>query len=191
VRRYPIEPLMALTGKTQFALLEGRRVNSETWSNIRDRGFTPQMADKVACANGFHPSLVWPSWEQDEFDELSIPCKECGERFIPKRKGHVFHVVACAKRAQARDRYQNDPEYRAKRIAAVKAHDDATRRAKRLKKAQHHRENAERIRAEKRAYYAANTELVRERWAAYYAANREELNARKRARYRRQKDAAA
>jgi hypothetical protein len=180
VRRYPIEPLMALTGKTQFALLEGRRVNSETWSNIRDRGFTPQMADKVACANGFHPSLVWPSWEQDEFDELSVACKGCETLFIPKRKGQKFCTHPCGhryrERVRRRKRYATDPEYAQKRRDDARAYYEEAKRAKQLYR---------------RVYYLANKEKEAARQKAYDARNRERVNAARRARYRRQKDAAA
>jgi hypothetical protein len=174
VRRYPIEPLMALTGKTQFALLEGRRVNSETWSNIRDRGFTPQMADKVACANGFHPSLVWPSWEQDEWDELSVECAECNERFVPRWPRHVYCSKGCRDahnvKKYRRRRYAEDPEYRQRVLDKGRAYRAETVRAKRATDARYRAENAEARAERERARYHANRDAILARRRAARAA---------------------
>jgi hypothetical protein len=88
VRRYPIDALLALTDMP-YSTVVGR-VNSEAWNNMRALGLTPYMADKLAVKCGFHPSLVWPSWWDDEIAEFSLACPECDQRFMPSRPTQKF-----------------------------------------------------------------------------------------------------
>lgn len=152
MRRYPIEPLLELS-RLPYSRIVGR-VNSEAWNAMRTTGLTPYMADKLAVKCGFHPSQVWPSWEADEFAELSAPCGECGEQFIPRRKGHVYCAKTCGDRARKRRQYHSDPAHREAKIAAAAANREANREAAAKTAAAWRRNNPERVRAARAAYRA-------------------------------------
>jgi lambda repressor-like predicted transcriptional regulator len=61
--RWPIGPLVAVTGRTAAALAaeagftrrSGTRWGSAGWVN-------DETADRLACAAGLHPAEVWPGW---------------------------------------------------------------------------------------------------------------------------------
>lgn len=36
----------------------------------RKYGMAPEVADRMACRLGLHPSLLWPSWFDDAIDDL-------------------------------------------------------------------------------------------------------------------------
>lgn len=176
-RRYDIEPLLTLTGLTYSAIARG--VNGEAYRSIRTRGLTPYKADQLAVRHGFHPSQVWPSWETDEWEELSQPCVECETRFIPTRKGMKFCTHDCGhrhrERIKKRERYATDPEYAQRRRDQARAYYEEAQHASRVYR---------------RAYYQANKDKERERQKAYDTANREKVNAARRKRYAARKQAA-
>lgn len=164
--RYPLAPLMDAAGIATMAELRlSFPMGGTTYRQVIDEGLSEVQADRWAVRLGLHPTEVWPGFGL-------VPCLECGTLFAPRRAGHRFHTTACAKRRQARERYQNDPEYRARKLGQVKAHDDEVRRVKRLKAAARRVQHRERLRVEQRAYYAANADEIRAAERARYHANK-------------------
>jgi ribosomal protein S27AE len=162
-RRYPIEPLVAMSGRTASSLLH-RQVNGEQYRNTLANGMTPYMADKLATMVGLDPYNVWPSWGADEFAELSKPCPECGERFIPNRSDQTYCTERCYQnqyqRTWKRNRYQSDPEFRAKNVERSRQYRKEAARGIRLRGAAYRQENRERLAARRREWYQANRETV-------------------------------
>lgn len=71
-RRYPWAPLAAAMGMASSSAAHLLGVGGSTWTDYRERGLTPRVADRLAVKAGFHPSEVWPSWAQDaEEDRLA------------------------------------------------------------------------------------------------------------------------
>lgn len=61
--RYPLEPLMKLSGAedmTEFAAAAG--VTRRSAFRYQAEGLSINQADRVAVTVGFHPLLVWPEW---------------------------------------------------------------------------------------------------------------------------------
>jgi uncharacterized Zn finger protein (UPF0148 family) len=165
-RRYPLSSLVEASGLTEAAFGRSVGLSGSTLKKARTSGLTESAADRYATRAGLHPFEVWEDWGLE-------PCPECGTPFAPLRKGHTYCTTRCTKRVWARDRYRNDPDHRARKLAQVKAHDDEVRRAKNLKAARRRAEHRERLRAEHRAYYAANAERLRAEERARYHARKE------------------
>lgn len=76
--KYPFAPLEPLIEDCWRPTTEQRMVQSsmngkahqvtgirlETIARWRREGLPPFAADRMACALGFHPGLVWPEWWQ-------------------------------------------------------------------------------------------------------------------------------
>jgi hypothetical protein len=58
----------------------------------RVRGLTAETADRLAVAAGMHPSAVWPTWDDDAFDEPV--CAWCREPVFDSR----YCGTVCARR---------------------------------------------------------------------------------------------
>lgn len=170
-RRYDLAPLADAMGEPLPSL--GRRLNigGSTWVEYRDQGVTARVADRLATKAGFHPSLVWPSWFEDEAAALSVECADerCDRRFVPAKRSQRYCSPRCRERRKAREkarrRYQNDPVYREAqlaRVAAYRGEVDLTR-ARRAE----YRRNAEVIRRRRRERYAADPERERQ-WMRDY-----------------------
>lgn len=106
-RRYPLEPLFALTGWTLNQVNRLAPCNGYEYQRRRTVGVTERTADRLAVAAGFHPWSVWPELAE----EASLECPECGGRFVPTRKGHRFCTPQCRLRLWKRNRYATDPAY--------------------------------------------------------------------------------
>ena len=61
--RWPIEPLLAVTGRPSAARLAVRlNVNTRTIWRWHHRGLTDHQADRAAIAIDLHPANIWPDW---------------------------------------------------------------------------------------------------------------------------------
>lgn len=106
--RYPLDPLVALTGWTLTDVRRLAPCNGTEWRTRQEAGVTSYIADRIACAAGYHPHEVWPEMARHEFEELSRECEECGELFLPSHKARKdvrFCSKRCGRRFSYRKRY--------------------------------------------------------------------------------------
>lgn len=139
-RRYSLEPLTTAAGDVSTAEFKALlRINGATLNQWRDEGLSFDAAVRSADRLRVHRYELWPEMADDDETELTRPCDECGERFWPKRHDQKFCTPRCNRRWWAREskrrRYQRDPVF------------------------------AERMRRQRRAYYAEcrTYELARQR----------------------------
>jgi hypothetical protein len=112
VNRYPFAPLAALMGVNESQACKQLRVSGSTAQKYRRDGMTAIVADGMAVRAGFHPQDVWSSWMDDQFEAVSAPCADCGDRFIPVRRDQRCCSKACKQRLWVRERRRNDPIFR-------------------------------------------------------------------------------
>jgi hypothetical protein len=121
--RYPLEPLLKLTGWTlRGRVREIAPYGSGEYRLRRDVGVTANVADRLAIAAGYHPCEIWPSWTSDCPLPVYECCKECEAEFLPTRPGHIYCHPNCSARARKRRAYHSDPEARARRLAQSAAY---------------------------------------------------------------------
>lgn len=112
------------------------------------RGVDPRQADRLAVAVGVPPYSLWPELADQAVEQVIATCAapNCDETFVVTRKGRMYCSHACANRAsyyrthearlqEKRDRYANDPEHRAQKLAATAAYRATSRRAIRAQQA--------------------------------------------------------
>lgn len=160
-RRYPIAPLIEAMGLTSSETSAGRALGlgGSTWKEYRDRGVTERVADRLAAKAGFHPSVIWPSWYDDETAALSRECAEpgCDETFlpIPTHPRQRFCSRACRKRSSERERQRRlyaDPEFRAAKNARQRRYHEETRAYNNRRRSERYWANREAELARQRAY---------------------------------------
>jgi len=130
-------------------------------------------AEQAAVALGFDPYVVWEGWADAQFAACSVACEGCDERFIPTRKGHRFCSANCRSRTAMRRRYHEDPQVRARKIAAAR---------------RYYEEAGDYVRAYGRRWHQQNRDKTIERLREYREANREKLAAAQRRRYRENRE---
>lgn len=148
--RYPLQALVEASGLSEAALAREIGLSGSTLVQARKVGFVESAADRYACRVGLVPWLVWSDW----LDDVGVPCPECGERFVPSRKGHVYCDRKCAARAGQRRRYQTSPE------RAAKAREQARR---------YYEECADYKKAQMRRRWWADVEASRQKQRDYRA----------------------
>jgi hypothetical protein len=167
-QRYPLEALTDASELSEAALVRQVGMSGSTLKRVRVEGLSEAQADRYACRLGLVPWMVWPNW----LDDAQVPCKECGELFVPKRKGHVYCTVRCGRRANDREnkrrRYASDPEYAAAVRERSRRYREVAARSLKVKDAARRERNRERNRERARAYYAANAERIKARQRAYH-----------------------
>ncbi len=138
-RRYPIEPLIAKTGLTPRQFMDEARMSGTAMRRAEEDGLDADQADRYAMRFHWLPYEVWPDYGPD----ATKICKGCDKEFDPKRSDQKFHNRECGKlwnqREWRRQKYANDPEF------------------------------AERIREQRRTYYAECGDYERARQARYDA----------------------
>jgi hypothetical protein len=65
--RYPLEPVLTYTGANVLALARRLDVHQRVAQRWHAEGIPEPAADRVACALGLHPLLLWPEF----YDALS------------------------------------------------------------------------------------------------------------------------
>lgn len=72
-------------------------MNGSEYRRVQDEGLSETQADRWSVRLGLVPWQVWPEWG-------CVPCAltDCGEMFVPRRPGHVYHDQKCARKAWAR-----------------------------------------------------------------------------------------
>lgn len=148
--RYPLAALVEASGLSEAALARKVGLSGSTLKQARTVGLLEASADRYAVRAGLVPWVVWSDW----LDDVAEPCVECGERFMPARKGHVYCSRKCSTRAGQRRRYRADP------VRAAKAREHARR---------YYEECAEYKKAQMRQRWWADPEASRERQRAYRA----------------------
>lgn len=167
MRRFPLAPLLEVTGLTMAQLNARIRMGGDTYRRVQTEGLSELVADRWATRLGLHPAEVWTDW----FDQPRVECAErdCTETFVPTRKGHRFCSTRCqtrnANRAYSKRRWANDPKWRARKAAASRRYNEEAARAVLARKRARYQERADELRAQRRARYAQNPE----RWRAYQA----------------------
>lgn len=137
-RRYPLEPFLALTGWSYVRIQQVAACNGTEWRIRKEHGVTEQIADRIACAAGWHPHEIWPEMLDHAIADLpDRVCDECHELFIPARPAIQRF---CSRRCYRR------------------WHSRATNRRRRATP-----EGAAANRERRRRYYAANAEYERAR----------------------------
>lgn len=137
--RYPLGPLLALTGWTFADVNKVAPCNGSEYRLRAAEGVTERIADRLATAVGLHPHLVWPAMAEHAAEEAARADAEALER---KR--------ASSRRTAAKRRRRAD--VRAAEAAYMREY-QASERAKAA------------ARAYRRRYYEANREreLARQR----------------------------
>ena len=146
VRRYPLEPFLALTRWTFSDVQAVVPCNGGEWRKRKAFGVTELTADRIACAAGLAPLNVWPDFGHR-------PCEECGEPFPPTSPLRRFCGRNCQARNAGRRRYERDPVYRERARASARRYHDETAEYRRAQRRRRYWENAEKERAEARARY--------------------------------------
>lgn len=154
MRRYALSELLAATGLTESGLTRRAGISGSTLKLARERGFTADAADRYSTRCGLHPSVVWPSWLEDQIAAHEVECAapDCTERFIPHGRRTRFHSTRCRKRTTARERYAADPAYRERTKARVAAFSAETREVRLRKQAAYRARNRETLRVKARRY---------------------------------------
>lgn len=143
-RRYSLEPFFALTRWTMRDIQDIAACNGSEWKIRKERGVTEPIADRIACAAGWHPHEVWPEMLDDAIADLpDRTCPECEQQFIPNRPSvQRFCSKLCYRRHHARE------TNRRRRANPVEQAKNRERRRR------YYAENAEYERArERRRYY--------------------------------------
>lgn len=105
-RRYPLEPLMAVTGWSMAKVREQAPCNGSEYRLRISQGVTERTADRLAVAAGLHPFDVWP-----EIELLGTrPCAAagCQVHFAPKDRQSRYCSPRCRQREKMR-RYRARP----------------------------------------------------------------------------------
>lgn len=166
-RRYPLEPLLELTGWTMTQVRQVAPCGGEEYRLRVEHGVTERIADRLACAVGLHPHVVWPEMAAHALEDAEQECADerCTTTFVPVRKSHRYCSPRCFqrayKRAKYRERYASDPAFREAEVARARAKRAATQRARKIKARAYYLANAEKLRAKARARKAARREAQR------------------------------
>lgn len=179
--RYSFAPIDAHRGDIDMRALAARvGVTARTLHRWRLDGLSEENADRCSVALGLIAYELWPEMLDAAVAEVEATCR-CGETFVVRRKGHVHCSERCRRqatrkreRAAQRERYRTDPEVRARKIAQTRAYRAEVARALAVSRRVKYRENADELRAKRRARYAANAEQEKQRQARYRARLREE-----------------
>lgn len=149
-RRYPLGPLLELTGWTMTDVRDLAPCGGEEYRLRQERGVTERIADRLAVAAGLHPHVVWPEMADHAIADNQRACEECETRFLPKRSDQRFCSKECRWRKCSREWYRRryqDPAFREKerqrtvryqadpRVAEVRRRKQRARDAKRRKAA--------------------------------------------------------
>jgi hypothetical protein len=102
-RRYPLAALNTFDPRPL-------RLAGTTLIDYRCHGVLRRTADRLAARVGEHPYTVWPDMADHDIADLSVTCDECGQPFIPTRKGHRYCQRKCKDVAGQRLRRQTRPE---------------------------------------------------------------------------------
>jgi hypothetical protein len=177
-RRYPLSKLLDACDCTEAELvrrlaIKGVHFDGTTLKRAREQGLVERAADRYAARLGWVVWHVWPEWLDHIIEDESIPCAECETPFVPKTAQMKYCSRPCGSRKRAREsgrkRYAESEEVRARRkLNAKRTSPKGRARALLPSRQWEHRKDRE-----------------------YYARNRDQILAARRARYRRQKDAAA
>lgn len=142
--RYPLGPLLELMHEpSPTAAARRLRLSGGSLSRYLKTGMREDTAEMLAIRAGFHPYNVWPELADEQCAAVTVTCRECPARFVPKP--HARFARYCSKRCQQR----------------------AWARARRATS-----EGAEANRAARRRYYAANGDYERARERRAYRSRR-------------------
>lgn len=87
--RYPVAPLAALMGSTQWMALDRLGVTGSHAQDYIRRGMSEKVADRVAIKAGLHPYVVWPEMLADDIAAAERECvaPDCPIVFVPPATG--------------------------------------------------------------------------------------------------------
>lgn len=148
-RRYPVQPLLDATGLTLNGFIRRHMpsVNGQAYRKARNEGLSMDQAERWALTAGWHPFEVWPNMADHQLEDQQQPCEECGEPFLPTRKGHRFCSSRCRTRVHKRRQWATSETHREKRRAYLR---------------QYRQDAARVIARQKREWVEANRDRVRE-----------------------------
>lgn len=151
-------PLLALTGLNISQLTRRHSISGAT----AKAGLTEATADRIACAHGLHPLLVWPDWgthtPAPTPPTRTCADEKCGATFTPEHPLRKYCNRSCQRRANQRrwkrNRARTDPAYRAQLAEAVRAYrDDIGRDAVNAAERRRYHRDAEARRTARRERY--------------------------------------
>lgn len=154
-RFYPLQALAEVAGVEFRSLGRLLGLSGSSWPVVRDRGATMDAAERYAVRLGLHPFSVWPEMADEAAARVSKPCVECGEPFIPTRKGHRFCSHNCRERRRMRKKYQSDPVWREQRLAGRRAYYEECADYEKAQEKRRYWENPEAHREARRARHRA------------------------------------
>lgn len=111
MRRYPLHPLLELTGWTMNRVTQIAPCNGTEYRLRLADGVTERTADRLAVAAGLHPWAVWPDMAEDVSSDLERTCGAdgCEATFTPHERAP--HARYCSQRCRQREKARR---YRAK-----------------------------------------------------------------------------
>lgn len=135
-KRYPLAALASAVGLSEHALCVRLGISGTTMQVLRRDGVSELQADRYAVRLNLHAYSVWPEMIDEAAEETSRVC-ECGERFYPRTKRHLFCSPRCRRRVKMR-RYRSTPsgaennrKHRRNWYAECREYDLATSRRRR------------------------------------------------------------
>lgn len=162
-RRFPFADLARAMGVTEHAACVALSVSGSTEQDYRRRGLTARVAERLAERARLHPYEVWPELLDEVLAGMERQCEAqgCTNAFIdsPGRGGPRRRWCSrrCAARENARKRYHEDAELRARRIASASRYYEDCGEYARARQREWERKNRDRINARRRARSAERT----------------------------------
>lgn len=124
VHRYPLEPLANTMGLSLHQTCKQLGLSGSTEKEYRARGVTERVADRLAVKAGFSPYDIWPEMIDHIISAAEQPCAwhGCQTPFLPSTPQQKYCTGNCRRAASQHRRYRDDPDYRARRVAARAAY---------------------------------------------------------------------
>lgn len=118
-RRYPLEPFLQLTGWSLNRIETIAPCGGDEHRLRNERGVTERIADRIACAAGWHPHEIWPEMLDHAIADLpdrACAASDCTERFVPTNGKQRYCSRNCQSRVWQRRRYATDEAFRRSEI---------------------------------------------------------------------------
>lgn len=118
-RRYPLDRFLQLTGWSLNQTQTIAACNAAEWRLRNEHGVTERIADRIACAAGWHPHEIWPEMLDHAIADLPdrvCVADDCDQRFVPANGKQRYCSRNCRSRWWQRRRYADDEAFRTAEI---------------------------------------------------------------------------
>lgn len=116
-RRWPLEPLIELTGWSMVHIRDLAPCGGAEWRNRHTEGVTERIADRLATAAGHHPYTIWPEMDAAAAEAIKATCQGCGEPYDQLDPRRRYCTETC-RRTTAMRRWRSTEEGQANNRAA-------------------------------------------------------------------------